>query len=523
MAASNFTNIEIVNIADSQRALIKRENWPCQTDNIMLEEIDNKFMKTSKSDEFILNELNPKKRIVWMINSTAQGGGVAEMLPMLISLFGEINITIKWLVISPPAKYANKFFDLTKQMHNNIHGVFNESTMVKLGKEQKELLENVCGDCCKEFTPLISKDDIIVIHDPQPMAMVKFIRQFNKNQVIIWRSHIGTDWENQTTKDTWNFLKEFISMFDHIIYSMKEYVPSCIKELNIKTTIVSPALSPFNEKNINLKPYEMFSLLSDAGIIFNEEVESKLAENEWKYKVQRVDSKSGKIVTCATKDNSNYEILFNPIMCEISRWDALKGWIELIKAFVIVKTDQNLKNNDFVQNLKLILAGPDPAFIQDDPEGVKVFKDLIDFYINLKEDKLKKDIYILSLPMNNKKENALIVNLLQNISSIMIQNSIQEGFGLTVTEAMWKGTPMIASNVGGIKKQVIDKKNGILIKNPNDPKSVAEAIIDMIVTNNKKMKIFGLEGKKHVLNNFLYWTQCQTYIDIFKDALKSKK
>eukprot|EP00483_Globobulimina_turgida_P004254 UN04263 len=164
----------------------------------------------------------------------------------------------------------------------------------------------------------------------------------------------------------------------------------------------------------------------------------------------------------------------------------------------------------------LVLAGPDPKFIQDDPEGVKVFADLCSFYQSLGEKykSIQDSIYILSIPMDNTDQNAFIVNALQRLSSIVIQNSLMEGFGLTVTEAMYKGTPMIASNVGGIKTQVFHKANGIVIYDPNDYKSVARAINLMVENGSAQMIKYAIAGKKSVVNNFLIWSQCRNYMDM---------
>ena len=88
------------------------------------------------------------------------------------------------------------------------------------------------------------------------------------------------------------------------------------------------------------------------------------------------------------------------------------------------------------------MAGPDPSSIQDDPEGKRVLEDLCATYCALDAD-VQRDIILLALPMSSRKRNALMVNALQRCSAIVVQNSHREGFGLTVTEAMWKGVPVL--------------------------------------------------------------------------------
>merc|ERR1712130_500975 len=241
--------------------------------------------------------------------------------------------------------------------------------------------------------------------------------------------HIGVDKDNDVTEATWDFLKPYITMADHIIYSLKDYIPRyIIKDNKIPFSVIPPAICPFTPKNIGLTHSELLSILSKSNII-----QPTTTENQWTHKAQRVCGVTGKLVECSNARNNNFELLFNPILCEISRWDKLKGWSQLIEAFVHLK--QNLHKGKFsdspiLKDMILVLAGPDPKFIQDDPEGIKVFKDLCDFYKSLgsKYKAIQDQIYILSVPMDNTEQNAFIINALQRLSSIVIQNSLMEGF-----------------------------------------------------------------------------------------------
>eukprot|EP01083_Nonionella_stella_P282084 960037_1 len=164
MSSRKFKNIQIVEV-DTRTASFA--NWPAQLENINLAEIHKNFLNDCSTKYNNLRS-NLNNRTIWMINSTAVGGGVAEMLPMLIGMFKDINITIKWVVISPSKnEYEEAFFNLTKQIHNNIHGVFNSDTMEILSSKHIDILEQVCYDNAKEFIPLVNPNDIIVIHDPQ--------------------------------------------------------------------------------------------------------------------------------------------------------------------------------------------------------------------------------------------------------------------------------------------------------------------------------------------------------------------
>ncbi len=288
--ARKFKNIQIVEV-DTSTASFK--NWPAQLENINLAEIHNNFLKdcSTKYGNLIANLRN---RTIWMINSTAVGGGVAEMLPMLIGMFKDINVTIKWVVISPSKnEYEEAFFNLTKQIHNNIHGVFNPQTMEKLGAKHRDILETVCYDNAKEFIPLVAPQDIIVIHDPQPLAMIKYIKQQIPNNLVAWRCHIGVDKENKVTNDTWQFLKEYIQQADHIIYSLKDYIPKFVFHEKQAYSVIPPAICPFTAKNIGLSPLEIMDILSKSAVIHRPNV-----AQQWQYKAQRVCGKTGNFYAC---------------------------------------------------------------------------------------------------------------------------------------------------------------------------------------------------------------------------------
>jgi len=254
----------------------------------------------------------------------------------------------------------------------------------------------------------------------------------------------------------------------------------------------------------------------------------------WPHVVHRVCGQTGSLITCSDAQHTNLQLLVQPVLCEISRWDALKGWIQLMHAFVHLKQNMHQivaeraggqltaeEHLQYLQSMVLVLAGPDPKAIQDDPEGTKVFRDLCSFYKNLgtHSPDIQRQIFILSLPMEDTERNALIVNALQRLSSMVIQNSLREGFGLTVTEAMYKGTPMIASNVGGIRVQVEDGINGIHIKDPDDYKSVAKSVNKMIVCGLQQRKKFAVAGKQTVMEKYLIWSQCRSYLKMLQTLM----
>ncbi len=154
---------------------------------------------------------------------------------------------------------------------------------------------------------------------------------------------------------------------------------------------------------------------------------------------------------------------------------------------------------------QLVLLG---QFATDDPEGQKVLQSL-----EKKVDKspFKEDIKLLIV------DNAFLVNCLQRASSVVIQKSLREGFGLTVTEAMYKGTPVVASNVGGIPIQVIDGVSGFL-HNPSDYDGFSCSIIKLL--KDEKLRVeMGKAGKEHVKESYLITRLMLDWLELLNKEL----
>jgi trehalose synthase len=115
----------------------------------------------------------------------------------------------------------------------------------------------------------------------------------------------------------------------------------------------------------------------------------------------------------------------------------------------------------------LILAGPNVSGVSDDPEGAGDLEGCIQIWRGLPHS-ARQRIHLACLPVADVEENAVIVNALQRHASVVVQKSLAEGFGLTVLEAMWKGRPLVASGIGGIRDQVIDGESGLLLNDPAD-------------------------------------------------------
>jgi trehalose synthase len=439
-------------------------------------------------------------KTVWMVNSTARGGGVAEMLPMLIHMIRELGVNINWLVLNSD---NTKFFQVTKRIHNMIHG----SGFPGFTHEERKIYESVNKENVDELMQFVKEGDVVVVHDPQPMALGKFLR--DKIDVkTIWRCHIGLDVSNENTRSAWEFLKPYADSYDLGVFTAPEYIPPYMTG---KAKIITPAIDPLSDKNKDLSPHKLIGILCNSGIIPERH---PVVTNGFENRVMRLQA-DGRYAPATIPDEIG--ILYRPTIFQVSRWDHLKGFKPLLDAFVHLKCSvrNNMKNisnahRRRMELARLVLAGPDPSSIQDDPEGQEVLLELSAAFRSIKPD-IQRDIVLLTLPMQSRKENALMVNALHRCSSIVVQNSLQEGFGLTCTEAMWKAIPVLVSNACGLRQQVRDKIDGRMVYSANDKKEIAN-LINYMLSEPSKREQWGLSAKKRVLHEFLIFTQIKRWL-----------
>jgi trehalose synthase len=463
-----------------------------------------------------------KNRKIWMINSTATGGGVAEMLPRIIYTMRSYGLNVEWLVIT--ANESPEFFNITKKLHNFIHGQNPGNLKVEFTKDEKLLFEQVNKQNGDDFVKnYLKKGDVVMIHDPQPIALINCIRKkYNKKEVpCFWRCHIGYDETTPETTAAWNFLESYVREYDLTVYSAKEYVP----KFSPNPRIVYPSLHPSDYKNCYLSFFEIKCILGKAGLFRLNE--NYLDEDEkYPYKIKMLRSDKNFVVPADDSTLCDFGFLDRPLILQISRWDRLKGWTELVEAFADIKTNPNkyVNSNDanakdhlrFIKRMGLVLAGPDSSKIADDPEGLEVFMHLVD-QISSYPSEVSNSIAMLSLPLDSRWQNALIVNCLQRLASIVIQNSLREGFGLTLLEAMWKQRPCIASSACGLRQQLRPDVDGCMVEDPNSSASVAKTINEMIKVGEEKRQEFGRNAKKRSIDNFLVYEQVTNYLNCVKD------
>ena len=445
-------------------------------------------------------------RRLWMVNSTATGGGVAEMLPKMVSILRELGIETEWAVIgsSEPA-----FFTLTKRLHNLIHGVGDP----QLGGPERELYEAVSRENASALETRLGPRDVLVIHDPQPMGAGALLKE-RLGLPTIWRCHIGLDRIVPATRAAWRFLEPYAGGYDHAVFSAAEYIPSYLAG---RSTIIHPAIDPLSHKNRELSAHKLTGVLCNASLAVSH---APVLTPPFENAALRLHG-DGRWVQAAQNDEMG--VLYRPIVTQISRWDRLKGWAPLLDAFVSLKQEARRRAADErhrrrLEIVRLVLAGPDPGGVADDPEALEVLAELSQRYLALSPE-MQRDIALLKLPMGSRKENALMVNALQRCASVVVQNSIEEGFGLTVTEAMWKRVPVVGSSACGIRQQIRHGLDGKLVEDPRNVEELAATVDSLLARPEERAALAG-EAQRRVFREFLVFSQVGAWLETIDASLK---
>lgn len=386
----------------------------------------------------ILHELRTlaerlKGRSVQNVNSTAVGGGVAEILSRMVPLLRELGVDAKWDVI----KGGEKFFTVTKKIHNALHGTDEEIT--------PELWDIFWETNAQNSKDIECTSDIVYIHDPQPIGLISQ-KDANRNKWI-WRCHIDI---SHAQAHVFERLRECLTRYDAAIFS----APSFSKSLPMRQFLIAPSIDPLSDKNKELPDGVVEEVLATYGI------------------------KSDK-----------------PIVTQVSRFDRLKDPIGVIDAYRKVKRHIDCQ---------LILAG---GTATDDPESVEVLEQV------RRRAEGDPDIHILLMPQND-----VHINAIQRASAVIVQKSIREGFGLTVTEALWKGKPVVASAVGGITVQIKHKHHGLLCHSVDG----AALAIKQLLQNPEYARRLGENGREQVRQNFLLTRHLKDYLLLFLSLYKEE-
>jgi trehalose synthase len=380
-----------------------------------------------KGDLLLLQKLGEKLkgRSFLHINSTREGGGVAEILHRMIPILRELGIDARWDVITGD----ERFFDITKKLHNALQG-------------KPETITDDMWQYHLEINRMNAQNlrleaDAVLIHDPQPVPLI----EYKSGGTWLWRCHIDM---SSPLQSVWDRLKNYCMKYDASVFS----VPRFARAMPIEEFIITPSIDPLSDKNRDLTPVEISEALEKLGIPAD-----------------------------------------RPMILQVSRFDRFKDPIGVIQAYKLAR-----KHNDCI----LVLAGSPAA---DDPEGATVLNEVKEHAAG------DPDLHILLLPAFSDKE----INALQRAATVVLQKSIKEGFGLTVSEAMWKGKPVIGGATGGIPLQITHGVTGFLVHSAEG----AAFRIRQILNDPDMAKRIGENGREYVRTHFLITRQIRDYLSLW--------
>ena len=432
-------------------------------------------------------------RSIWHINSTARGGGVAELLQSLLAYVRGIGLDARWGVIHGEPE----FFELTKRIHNMLHGVPGDGG--GLGEADRELYERTLAPAADALSQIVTGRDIVFLHDPQTAGMIEAL--LPTGAVIVWRCHVGLDHANSLAREAWDFLRPYVERADAYVFSRPDFIWEGIDRE--RAFIVAPSIDIFSAKNQELGPEVVETILGRIGL----GAEDPGDDGEF----LRHDGSTGRVVRHAELYQDGPLPDDAAVVTQVSRWDRLKDPVGVLRGFV----DQLDGGNPH-----LVLAGPATSAVADDPEGAGVLDELLEARNRLSAEQRTR-IHIACLPMDDVEENAAMVNAIQRRSQIVVQKSLAEGFGLTVGEAMWKGKPVVASARGGIQDQITDGISGILLKDPSDLEEYGAAVRRLLDDEPLRIRM-GIAARREVEEHFLGSRHLMDYLQMLRALLERR-
>ena len=415
------------------------------------------------------------------VNSTATGGGVAEMLQFLLPYVRGIGIDARWLVIEGD----ERFFTITKRLHNHLYGT--EGDGGPLGQDEHDHYETVLRANAAQLASMVRPGDFVLLHDPQPAGLAAAVR--NRGAAVVWRCHVGIDSGNERSTTGWEFLRRYLEppLVDAYVFTRRAFAPPWVPDVLLHE--IPPSIDPLSPKNHELSVGEVEAILSSVGIVSGPVRATDYLRSDGTRR--RIEHGVDLVRTGPAPEPDA------PLVVQVSRWDRLKDMNGVLQGFA-----------DFVvhdHDAQLVLAGPVVSAVADDPEGAQVLRECWEAWRRLPHH-ARSRVALACIPMADVEENAVIVNALQRHATVVVQKSLAEGFGLTVSEAMYKRRPVLASAVGGIADQIVDGDSGVLLPDPTDLPAFADAL-DQLLREPERLTAMGNRAHERVVDDFLPDTQ----------------
>jgi trehalose synthase len=431
-------------------------------------------------------------RTVWMVNSAALGGGVAQLLRTLLPYWKGAGIDVRWMVL----RGSTESFRVTKRLHNHLQGQPGDGGA--LGAEELTTLDRAALYHARALASLVAPGDVVVLNDPQTAAMSGPLRRAGAN--VIWSCHIGIDHDNEYSANAWRCLRPRLAGVRRFVFSRYTSVPEWLG--GAETSIVTPGVAPGSTKNLTMPDGAARAILQHLGLAAGVPAAAP-----------RYGCTGGSTATLAGRptvldSDGAPDWTRDPVVVSLARWDRIKDPLGVLDGFlgrVLAATGAHL-----------LLAGPDPGQVADDPEAQAVLADVRERWRAL-PPRARTRVHLACLPLTPPEENAAMVNAIQREAAVVVKKSLQEGFGLGVTEAMWKGRPVVASAVGGHLDQVQHGHSGLLA-DPDDAGAFGEAIVELLEEPPRAARL-GQNARERVRALFLNDRHFVRWVEVLGAAL----
>jgi trehalose synthase len=417
-----------------------------------------------------------QNRTVWNVSSTAAGGGVAEMLQVLIGYSLGANIDMRWLVITGDPD----FYSITKRIHNRLHGRAGDGG--DLGPLEFAHYSRITSANAASAADFIRGGDVVLLHDPQTAGLALPLTQAGSS--VIWRCHIGSRTSNDWTDQAWAFLHGPLAACAAYVFSTSEYIPAWVDKS--KSWVIAPSIDPFSPKNQEISHTDVIGRLQHIGLLEGTPDASSVFTRR-----DGLEALVERRATIVSVDDQPPEADV-PWVLQVSRWDRLKDMAGVMTGFASRVVD--------IVDAQLVLVGPSTSDVTDDPEEAEVFAECTATWKSLPAG-ARRRVFLVTLPMDDIDENAAMVNAVQRYATVVVQKSLAEGFGLTVAEAMWKAKAVVASNIGGITMQ-ITPGTGLLLEDPTDLVVFGDTVA-LLLDQPDEIAQLGRRARRHILDNFV--------------------
>jgi trehalose synthase len=401
-------------------------------------------------------------------------------------------VSTRWLVIEG----SPDFFRVTKRLHHALHGEPGDRS--ELDERATGIYEQVMRESAAELDGLIRAGDIAILHDPQTAGLIPGLVE--RGVGVVWRCHVGTDNPGPEDAAAWKFLEAYLKRAHAFVFSRFSYLPEQL--YHGRCMVVPPAIDPFSAKNQMIAPPTVQGILNHAGLIAGPAVPDRrefVLTDGTRARVER----RAEVMREGPPPRPD-----TPLIVQVSRWDGMKDPIGVLHGFL-----RSLDNSPN-KNAELVLAGPSVDADPNDSEAREVFRRVVAVWQNLTHENRRR-VHLVNLPVDDLQENAAMINALQRHAAVIVQKSMREAFGLTVTEAMWKSRPVVASAVGGIRDQIEHGVSGLLLRNPTDLDALAGAI-NRVLDNPGFAERLGRNAQRRVSQSYLGLDILNHYDDLIE-------